>query len=88
MKIDSSDSEYEGIPFPQALAMALMESAGIREHIDSEAAKTDKSVRNLGTGMACKAMIGTMFSEESRKPLYRVVCQYAAAPPISFSDVP
>ena len=71
---------YEAIQFAPALAMAMLESVGIRKLLDDEARTIDPSLRNLSTGMAAKAMIGTMFTEGVRKPLYRIGDQYATAP--------
>ena len=71
---------YESIQFAPALAMAMMESTGIRRLLDEEAKNIDGSLRNLSTGMAAKAMIGTMFTEGIRKPLYRIGDQYSTAP--------
>ena len=71
---------YEAIQFAPALAMAMLESVGIRRLLDDEAKGIDPSLRNLSTGMAAKAMIGTMFTEGVRKPLYRIGDQYATAP--------
>ena len=71
---------YEAIQFAPALAMAMLESTGIRELLDTESKSIDPSLRNLTTGMAAKAMIGTMFTEGTRKPLYRIGDQYATAP--------
>ena len=71
---------YEAIQFAPALAMAMLESVGIRRLLDDEARGIDPSLRNLSAGMAAKAMIGTMFTEGVRKPLYRIGDQYATAP--------
>ena len=78
--MEFTSESYEAIQFAPALAMAMLESVGIRELLDHEARTIDPSLRNLSTGMAAKAMIGTMFTEGIRKPLYRVGDQYAIAP--------
>ena len=78
--MEFTTESYEGIQFAPALAMAMLESVGIRELLDTESKAIDPSLRNLTTGMAAKAMIGTMFTEGHRKPLYRVGDQYATAP--------
>ena len=78
--MEFTSEPYEAIQFAPALAMAMMESTGIRRLLDCEAKRIDPSLRNLTAGMAAKAMIGTMFTEGTRKPLYRIRDQYAVAP--------
>ena len=78
--MEFTSEPYEAIQFAPALAMAMLESVGIRKLLDDEARSIDPSLRNLSTGMAAKAMIGTMFTEGIRKPLYRVGDQYAITP--------
>jgi transposase len=77
MAFNRSGSTYEGLQFGPALGMAMLEASGIRKMIDKE---VPNACTNLSTGMAAKAMIGTMFTEGMRKPLYRVKAQYATAP--------
>ena len=77
MTFNRDGGTYEGLQFGPALGMALLEASGIRKAIDAEA---PKAVSNLSAGMAAKAMIGTMFTEGLRKPLYRVKAQFATAP--------
>jgi len=77
MTLGEKDGTYEGLQFGPALGMALMESSGIRKMIDDA---VPKECVNLSAGMASKAVIGTMFTEGTRKPLYRVGAQYATTP--------
>lgn len=66
--------------FSVGLGMAMMERHGIRRIIDKEALKVDKRAVTLSCGMASKALIGTMFTEKWRKPLYAVNSAYSTSP--------
>ena len=59
--------DYSGIPASSALAMALMESSGIRKMID-DACEYDGQ-RLLTPGNAVKAMIGPIFDARKKSPL-------------------
>ena len=77
MAFSRRDHTYEGLQFGPALGMAILEASGIRKMIYE--AVPGECV-NLSADMAAKAMIGTMYTEGYRKPLYRVGAQYYVAP--------
>ncbi|MFA6804296.1 MAG: IS1634 family transposase [Candidatus Methanomethylophilaceae archaeon] len=69
---------YESIPASSAMAMAVMESSGIRALIDSIVEHNDQ--RRLSPGMAVKAMIGPIFDSRKKMPLSGVRGFYKGAP--------
>ena len=69
---------YSGIPAASALAMALMESSGIRQMIDD--ACTFDGQRHLSPGNAVKAMIGPIFDARRKEPLSGIANFYHVAP--------
>lgn len=80
MIVETEDERYEGIQFAPALGMAMAEKIGIPKEIDRQLLGPKNIARKLSAGMACKAMLGTMFTEEGRKPLYRIERCYSTAP--------
>jgi len=78
MKIIRKERVYEGLPAGSAVAMAVMETSGIRALID-RSVKYD-SERKLSPGMAVKAMIGPIFDARKKLPLSGVRYFYNAAP--------
>ncbi|MBQ7701510.1 MAG: IS1634 family transposase [Candidatus Methanomethylophilaceae archaeon] len=70
--------DYSGIPASSALAMALMESSGIRQMID-DACEYDVQ-RLLTPGNAVKAMIGPIFDARKKSPLSKIHTFYHSAP--------
>ena len=79
MKIEYGDGEYEGFQAMGALAMAVMESTGIREYIDSMC-DYDEARRIMSPGMAVKAMLGPIFGFRHRSPLANINLFYSTAP--------
>ena len=67
MKIIRKERVYEGLPASSAVAMAVMETSGIRALID-RSVEYD-SERKLSPGMAVKAMIGPIFDGRKKLPL-------------------
>lgn len=80
MKVDLGEEVYEGIQFAPALGMAMAEKLGIRREIDRAVSNEGNLARKLSAGMGAKALIGTMFTEGKRKPLYRVERTHSTAP--------
>ena len=80
MKLNLSPATIEALPFPVALAMAMMEKLGIRAAIDTAASEYEKRILNLSVGMAAKAFVGSMSSEMGRRPIYRTNAVFATAP--------
>ena len=70
--------DYSGIPASSALAMALMESSGIRQMID-DACEYDGQ-RLLTPGNAVKAMMGPIFDARKKSPLSKIHTFYHSAP--------
>jgi len=79
MKIEDETETYEGFQAMGALAMAMMESTGIREYIDSMC-DYDAARRNLSPGMAVKAMLGPIFGFKHKSPLASINMFYSSAP--------
>jgi transposase len=79
MNIEYEDETYEGFQAMGAFAMALMESTGIREYIDSMC-KYDGSRRIMSPGMAVKAMLGPIFGYKHKSPLANIHMFYSSAP--------
>jgi len=79
MKIDYETETYEGFPAMGAFAMALTESVGIREYIDSMC-DYDEARRILSPGMALKAMLGLLFGFKHKAPLANIPLFYSSAP--------
>ena len=77
--IERETRRYEGIPTVCGMMMAMLEDMGIRELIDRMCDEAGGNSRLLTTGMAVKAMIGTMF-DRGKTPLYRVSSYYPTAP--------
>ena len=76
----SYDSEeIEAIGAGPALGMALMEAVGIPDFIDSQT-EWDRDQRVLSPGQACKAICGTMFTENIKRSLTKVQGFYSYAP--------
>lgn len=70
--------DYSGIPASSALAMALMESSGIRQMID-DTCEFDAQ-RLLTPGNAVKAMMGPIFDARKKSPLSKINTFYHSAP--------
>ena len=79
MEIISEERTYEGIPALPSLVMAVMESSGIREYIDTCCGTERSDCLFLTSGMAVKALVGTMI-ERGKRPLYCVSDYYSMAP--------
>ena len=79
MEIISEERTYEGMPALPSLVMAVMESSGIRGYIDACCGTERSDGLFLTSGMAVKALIGTMV-ERGKRPLYRVSDYYSTAP--------
>lgn len=79
MEIISEERIYEGIPALPSLVMAVMESSEIREYIDTCCGTERSGGLFLTSGMAVKALVGTMI-ERGKRPLYRVSDYYPTAP--------
>ena len=79
MEIISEERTYEGIPALPSLVMAVMESSGIRGYIDSCCGSERSDGLFLTSGVAVKALVGTMI-ERGKRPLYRVFDYYSTAP--------
>lgn len=79
MEIISEERTYEGVHAIPSLAMALMESSGIRQYIDDACRDMVDPCCFLSPGMAVKAMVGAMV-ERGKRPLYRVSDYYSTAP--------
>ena len=80
MKLNTEPTTIEALPFPAALAMAMMEKLGIRRAIDDASKDLEKRVCNLSVGMAAKAFVGSMSSETGRRPVYRMNAVFSTAP--------
>ena len=80
MKLNTEPSTIEALPFPAALAMAMMEKLGIRRAIDDASKDFEKRLCNLSVGMAAKAFVGSMSSEMGRRPVYRMNAVFSTAP--------
>jgi transposase len=78
MRIIRKERAYEGLPASSAVAMAVMETSGIRALID-KSVEYDRE-RRLSPGMAVKAMIGPIFDGRKKLPLSGVRYFYNAAP--------
>jgi hypothetical protein len=78
MRIIRKERAYEGLPAGSAVAMAVMETSGIRALIDKNV-EYDRE-RRLSPGMAVKAMIGPIFDGRKKLPLSGVRYFYNAAP--------
>jgi transposase len=79
MWIQYETDMYEGFQAMGAFAMAVMESVGIREYIDSMC-RYDPARRALSPGMAVKAMLGPIFGYRHKSPLSNIELFYASAP--------
>jgi transposase len=79
MEIDIGTDSDNGIPAASALAMAVMESTGIRKLID-DVCIWDRKQRILSPGMAVKAMIGPIFDVSNKLPLYNLSIFYETSP--------
>ncbi len=79
MRIGHNTVQYEGIPAPTAIGMALFESSGMRKLIDDRCS-FDPARRILSPGMVVKALIGPTFNIRNKYPLYLVNKAYASAP--------
>jgi transposase len=79
VKFEEETETYEGFQAMGALAMAMMESVGIREYIDSMCAH-DAARRILSPGMAVKAMLGPIFGFKHKSPLANIRMFYSSAP--------
>lgn len=79
MKIEYETETYEGFQAMGAFAMAMMESTGIREYIDSMC-DYDPARRSLSPGMAVKAMLGPIFGFKHKSPLANISLFYSSAP--------
>ena len=79
MRIAHRTVQYEGIPAPSAIGMALFESSGMRKLID-ERCDFDPARRILSPGMVVKALIGPAFNIRNKYPLYLVNKFYSSAP--------
>lgn len=62
--------DYSGIPATSALAMALMESSGIRQMIDNACEFDPQMLQTPGN--AVKAMIGPIFDVRKKLPLSKI----------------
>jgi len=77
---------YESVPVSSAMAMAVMESSGIRALMDSLVEYDDQ--RRLSPGMAVKAMIGPIFDSRKKMPLSGIRAFYKGAPvDMLFGDI-
>ena len=79
MRIGHNTVQYEGIPAPTAIGMALFESSGMRKLIDDRCS-FDPARRILSPGMVVKALIGPTFNIRNKYPLYLVNKAYSSAP--------
>ena len=79
MRLAHRTVQYEGIPAPSAIGMALFESSGMRKLID-ERCNFDPARRILSPGMVVKALIGPAFNIRNKYPLYLVNKFYSSAP--------
>lgn len=79
MRIGHRTVQYEGIPAPSAIGMALFESSGMRKLIDDRCS-FDPARRILSPGMVVKALIGPTFNIRNKYPLYLVNKAYSSAP--------
>ena len=79
MEIIRGERTYEGIHAIPSTVMAVMESSGIRRHLDDLCKEKADAACFLSPGMAVKAMVGAMV-ERGKRPLYRVSDYYSTAP--------
>lgn len=79
VKIDHHVVEYEGLNALSAIMMALFESTGLRELVDSRCPQ-DLTKRILSVGMGVKCMVGPVFWNGAKLPLYLVEKNYRGAP--------
>ncbi len=79
LRIRHKPVSYEGIPACSAIGMALFESSGLRALVDSRCT-FDPARRTLSPGMVIKVLLGPMFDDGHKTPLYTTDRFYAAAP--------
>lgn len=64
--------QTEVVPASVALMMGMMETTGLRTRLNEEWRSMDSKLRNLSGGMAAKAVIGNLFDDRTKAPLYNV----------------
>lgn len=79
LRIDHKPVFYEGLPATSAIGMALFESTGARRLIDQRCS-FDPDRRILSPGMVVKTILGPMFDNRHKSPLYITGWAYSSAP--------